>query len=487
MDIDRRELRVVLDRSASPVAFEILTADQAAAAAPRGAMRIANLSRTGMFIEGPGAAEALAMGTSLQFALRFDGDDDHVTGVARVKWVRAKELGPYQPKGLGVQVVEFHDNAERRYLEFLEARLLQLKITDLMDPNFVGVPPAVAVKQVVTSLTQKKAGAAVVVDEDGAALGIFSFADLARLTSRGASLHDSVGLHMTPGPHALSVDQTIDAAYDLMRHGAIGHFPVVEEETVVGLLSTGDLLRHWAEFTDLQARRLSRAYDRAMALIAHDLRTPISLVASTNAMLTSGEITPQEYVDSGFPEILDQSCDTMMHLIDDILDIGRLTQGAVRLEKRVVDVADLVERVARAFVPAAQGKSIDLRISTGGALPRITADPIRLEQVLNNLVSNALKYSPEGSKVVIGAKTNHSRVVIWVSDNGPGIAPDELGRLFKEFGRTSNRPTKGEKSVGLGLAITRRLVEAHGGDIGVESKPGLGTTFTVTLPIGDIQ
>src|SRR5262249_51619894 len=118
---------------------------------------------------------------------------------------------------------------------------------------------------------------------------------------------------------------------------------------------------------------------------------------------------------------------------------------------------------------------------------RIIADPLRLEQVLNNLVGNALKYTPDGGRVAVSAETRHSRVAISVRDTGQGIAPGEQGRLFKEFSPLSSVPSKGEKSTGLRLAIVKRLVEAHHGTIEVESKLGVGSTFRVLLPIGEIQ
>jgi signal transduction histidine kinase len=153
----------------------------------------------------------------------------------------------------------------------------------------------------------------------------------------------------------------------------------------------------------------------------------------------------------------------------------------------MMDVEALVRRVAESFQPAFRGKAVHLALQFPTPLPKIKADPLRLEQVLNNLISNALKFSSANAHVVVGARPVHSKVVIWVMDSGPGIPADQLDRLFREFGGVTNKPTGGEKSVGLGLAITKRLVEAHGGTITVESELGKGTTFTVHLPIEDLQ
>ncbi len=481
MEIERRELRVSLDRAKSPVAFELLDTGRPAVRT----YRLANISRSGMFIEAQDDVP-VQRGSSIHFALRLDKDEE-VTGVAKVRWVRGTDLGPYMPRGVGVQVLEFHENAKKRYLEFLEGCLLDLKITDLMDPAFAALSPLDPLKDAVAHFRDRNADCIVIGDAYGKPLGTFTKTELCAALHLDDFLAQPVASRMKAEPPTLSTDHDTEDAYRIMRQGGLNHIVIVEEGVTVGLLSTKDLVRYWAEFMDLQAKRLSRNYDRAMSVIAHDLRTPIGLIQSTNLMLTSGELTPAEYVNSGLPEILESSCEMMMKLIDDILDVGRIKAGAVRLDFQSVDLEEALQKCARAFGPAAKSKNIAVKIVVQGALPRIKADPLRLEQILNNLVSNALKFSPDGGRVALGAKTLHSKVALWVTDQGPGIAPVELEGLFKDYGVLSNRPTKGEKSTGLGLAITKRLVEAHGGKIEVESTPGFGTTFTVSLPIGDIQ
>ena len=153
----------------------------------------------------------------------------------------------------------------------------------------------------------------------------------------------------------------------------------------------------------------------------------------------------------------------------------------------MIDVEDLIDRVARCFGPSAASKGIAIEVDIPTAVPKVKADPRRLEQVLNNLVSNAIKFCDSQCQIVVGLKAHHSRVAIWVADNGPGIPEHEIHKLFREFSPLTPRPSRGEKSHGLGLAITQKLVEAHGGSIRVESECGVGTTFTVFLPIGSIQ
>jgi signal transduction histidine kinase len=481
MEIERRELRVSLDRAKSPVAFEVLDSVKPESRT----LRVANISRSGMFIEASKDLD-IQQGSSIHFALRLDQEEE-VTGVAKVRWVRGNELGPYMPRGAGVQVIEFHENAEKRYLDFLEGCLLDLHISDLMDPMFATLHPHDKVSDAVALFASKHADCIVISDAYGKPLGTFTKSELCQVVTLPNFLSLPVSAHMTPNPPSLSTDHDTEDAYRIMRRGGLSHIVIVEEGIAVGLLSVRDLVRYWAEFMDLQAKRLIHNYDRAMSVIAHDLRTPIGLIQSTNLMLTSGEMTPTEYVRSGFPEVLESSCEMMMSLIDDILDVSNIKYGSVRLDCQSIDVGEILKRCVKAFGPTANAKNLAVKVILQGVLPKIKADPLRLEQILNNLVSNAIKFSPEGGRIALGAKPLHSKVALWVTDQGPGIPAAEIDGLFKDFAVISNRPTKGEKSTGLGLAITKRLVEAHGGTIAVDSTPGLGTTFTVSLPIGDIQ
>lgn len=481
MQVDQRELRVALARYETPVAFEIRGASREPIP-----YRLANISRSGMFIESSDFPE-LDQGSSLHFALRFGREDEDVTGVARVRWIRPQEGGLYMPRGIGIQVIEFHENAERRYLEFLETCLTNLKVTDLMDPKFVAVAPTTPVGDVLEKMRTSRTSCAVVTDASGIALGIFTLSDLLMATSRTDFIESTIAGLMTVDPVVLSTDHETDDAYRIMRQGTVQHFPVVEDSVVVGVLSTADLIRYWSEYMDLQTRCLARSYDRAMSVIAHDLRTPIGLIQTTSQMLLSGEMSTAEFSSSGLTEIVESSCDMMMTLIDDLLDVGGIRSGVVRLDCKAIDLEELLGRVSRAFGPSAGSKRIALSTSIEGGLPRIKADPVRLEQVLNNLVSNALKFTPDSGSVVIGARLTHSTVTIWVVDSGAGIPSGEIASLFKDYARASTRPTRGEKSTGLGLAICKRLVEAHGGSIEVQSTMGIGSTFTVTMPIGDLQ
>jgi signal transduction histidine kinase len=171
----------------------------------------------------------------------------------------------------------------------------------------------------------------------------------------------------------------------------------------------------------------------------------------------------------------------MLKLINDLLDLTTIEAGELKLAPRQVELRPFLEEATRWHAVLAGAKDIDVTLRDV-ADGWVRADPIRLRQVLDNLISNAVKYSPSGSTVSVAAERATQAWRLSVQDQGPGIHPEDRERLFQEFARLSAKPTAGERSTGLGLAIARRVVEAHGGSIGAESTPGEGATFFVLLP-----
>jgi signal transduction histidine kinase len=172
----------------------------------------------------------------------------------------------------------------------------------------------------------------------------------------------------------------------------------------------------------------------------------------------------------------------MLTLLDDLLDVTQIEAGKLNLNLEPLDLGQfLAEMVQRqAMMAAVKGTRVILAtVPAGDAL----ADPVHLRQVVDNLISNAVKYSPPGSTVTVRVdRSNGSGWRVNVEDEGPGITQADRKNLFKDFARLSAQPTGGEESIGLGLAISRRVVEAHGGKIGVDSEPGQGANFWFTLP-----
>ena len=172
----------------------------------------------------------------------------------------------------------------------------------------------------------------------------------------------------------------------------------------------------------------------------------------------------------------------MLHLIDDFLDVSSIESGNLRLDRCPLDPRKLLEHNVLLNAVLAQKKNIQVALEIEGALPMLSLDEGKIGQVLNNLISNAVKFSQSGTAVTVHAVAEGGGVQIAVRDQGPGIPEGERGKLFQPFGKTSVRSTAGESSTGLGLAIVRKIVEGHGGRIWVESEVGVGSAFLFTLP-----
>jgi two-component system OmpR family sensor kinase/two-component system sensor histidine kinase BaeS len=211
-----------------------------------------------------------------------------------------------------------------------------------------------------------------------------------------------------------------------------------------------------------------------MADIAHELRTPLSVIQGRLEGLLDGVYPRDDQVIGG---LIDETR-LLSRLVDDLRTLANAESGTLHLQKEPTDLAVLIQDVVRSFSVEAQGRHLSLGVDAPPDLPLITVDPLRIREVVANLVSNALNHTPAGGTVSIAATALNERVVVTVTDTGSGIAPDELPKIFDRFykGRSS-------RGSGLGLTIARNLVAAHGGAIRAESLPGRGTTVTFTLPV----
>jgi len=232
-----------------------------------------------------------------------------------------------------------------------------------------------------------------------------------------------------------------------------------------------------------QVLQLNKLQNHFLGVAAHDLRTPLTIVIGYVTLLRSGMLGE---LPEASAEVLDRTegaCQTMLSLVDDLLSVAAIQSGSVALATESTDIAPYLEECLEVNQPLGLEKSIQLRLEIEPGLPAVSMDRRRIGQVLGNLISNAIKFSHEGTTTTLGARRTAVEVEIFVSDQGQGIPEDEQHELFGDFTRTSVRPTGGEPSTGLGLAIARRMVEAHGGTIRAQSKPGEGSTFSFTLPL----
>ncbi len=233
--------------------------------------------------------------------------------------------------------------------------------------------------------------------------------------------------------------------------------------------------------TNEQLRQMHREKDAFIGVVAHDLRNPVASIYTASYFL----LDPRYGIEAEEQEqiLLDirGQAEYMIGLINDLLDVSQIESGELTLRLEEIDLRDFLQATVRRHGKLAtrKGSRVILAAMPGGT---VRGDPLRLRQVLDNLLDNAVKFSPHGSTVRVEADREPDGWRIRVIDQGPGISEDDRAQLFEYFGRSSARPTGDEGSTGLGLAITRRVVEAHGGEIGVESVPGEGATFWFTLP-----
>src|SRR5207248_9553588 len=223
------------------------------------------------------------------------------------------------------------------------------------------------------------------------------------------------------------------------------------------------------------------AKDQFLATLSHELRSPLNVMIGWIQMLRSGQIGPDAAA-RGF-DVLERSVRLQAKLIDDLLDVSRIITGKLRVEKRRIDLATIVEAAADAARPAANAKRVTLTATVEPSL-FMEADPQRLQQVVSNLLTNALKFTPEHGSIDVRLDRVEGSARIVVRDSGIGIAPDLLPRIFDRFQQGDSSTTRTHGGLGLGLAIVRHLVEQHGGHAAAASAgAGHGSTFTLSLPL----
>jgi signal transduction histidine kinase len=250
----------------------------------------------------------------------------------------------------------------------------------------------------------------------------------------------------------------------------------------------GQLTASNAELNEANARlrELAEMREEFLALTTHDLRSPLTVISGVISFLSSGrlgELSPEQ---KNMVAMMERNTQNLIELVNDLLDAAKLESGSLQLEPTDVDLRALIHETCEPFVQLAREKGLtlaqeDVAPETPGV---VRADRAKLRRVIVNLLSNALKFTPKGGRVSVRVEpAGAGEVCIAVADTGVGIAAADLPLLFDKYEQAHHRATRGEKGTGLGLYITRQLVELHGGTIRVESEVGRGSTFSFTLPV----
>ncbi len=294
--------------------------------------------------------------------------------------------------------------------------------------------------------------------------------------------------------------EALTSAAKAMEHGDLSQRVKVKSRDEVGELASAfnAMAGSLAKTEELRRNMVSD--------VAHELRTPLTNIRGYLEAMRDGVLAPDKAtLDSAYEEAIH-----LTRLVDDLQDLALAEAGQLKLDKSATDLADVVERAVRAVAPQAMDKGIDLSVNVAGKLPQVEVDQVRITQVLLNLLSNALVHTPEGGAVGVSATTDQPSamslqsptdtsqnpeprtqnlgaatpfVLVSVSDTGHGIAHEHLPYIFDRFYRVDPSRARSTGGSGIGLAISRRLVEAHGGRIWVESGPGKGSRFRFSLPL----
>ncbi|MGZ5891623.1 MAG: hybrid sensor histidine kinase/response regulator [Caldimonas sp.] len=266
--------------------------------------------------------------------------------------------------------------------------------------------------------------------------------------------------------------------------------PIEEAETVRlalqqagALLAARDAERAAAFAREAEARsdaeRSNAAKDEFLAMLGHELRNPLSAMKSASTLLATPAVQPAVHDRSR--QVIERQIGRLTDLVNDMLDVARLNSGKIVLDRRIVDMAEVARHVLGSFQDA--GRSLHVRVVAALEPAWVFADETRLEQVISNLLDNACKYTPPGGHVRVETATDADGATLTVSDDGSGIAPELLPRIFDVFAQGERTLERAQGGLGLGLTVVRRLVALHGGTIVAESAgPGRGATFRLRLP-----
>ena len=274
--------------------------------------------------------------------------------------------------------------------------------------------------------------------------------------------------------HPLS-DNTLDALALVAQGVALSMRRYETEEERAALLRVAERAREIAEVAN-------RSKDEIIATVSHELRTPLNAILGWARLLESGDLTKSEVLEAA--SVIERNVRAQAQLIDDLLDVSRITSGKLRLDLQTVDLPAVVREAVSVVAPTVAAKSIRLDCVLDPDAGPVSGDADRLQQIVWNLLTNAVKFTSKGGKVQVRLIRAASHVELTVIDDGQGMSADFLPHVFERFTQADSTNTRSHGGLGLGLAITRHLVEAHGGWIRAFSDgPGTGATFSVHLPI----
>ena len=295
---------------------------------------------------------------------------------------------------------------------------------------------------------------------------------------------------------------TIDSALEAMKLGASDYItkPLNLDETLVRLRKVLEERQRFVRLKDFadqleranqELRKIDAMKSEFVSVASHELRTPLAAIKNAVQLMLSGKTGEINENQEKFLSMAERNINRLTNILNDLLNLSRIESGKIELKFENIELKAMIELTASSLRPHADGKSIQIEVEIPEQLPAVYGDQEKIEQILTNLIGNAIKFTPDGGKILISVKPlSHDKkegygnmVAISVKDTGIGIPAEHLDAIFEKFHQVERSLNRSVSGTGLGLAITKGLVEAHQGKILVESEVGNGSTFTFTLPI----
>jgi PAS domain S-box-containing protein len=268
-------------------------------------------------------------------------------------------------------------------------------------------------------------------------------------------------------------------------HSSPGKFTEQHERLAVGVSGWASLALENARLF-VEAQNANRMKDEFLAVLSHELRTPLNAIVGYSRLLRGGMLSPEK-AERGL-ETLERNAKWLTQIVDDVLDVSRIVSGKIRLDVQPVDLAPVIGNAVATVLPGADAKGVRLHTVIDPKVGPVSGDPDRLQQVIWNLLANAVKFTPRGGRIQLQLERVNSHLEISVSDTGQGISAEFLPYVFDRFRQADAGTTRRAGGLGLGLAIVRHIVEMHGGAVYASSAgEGQGATFRVTLPLMSVQ
>lgn len=297
---------------------------------------------------------------------------------------------------------------------------------------------------------------------------------------------------------------TIDSAIEAMKEGASDYItkPLNIDELVLRLKKVLEEKQRFIRMKDYieqlerankELKRIDQVKSEFVSIASHELRTPLAAIKNAIQLMLKGKTGEINEAQNKFLTMADRNINRLTNILNNLLDLSRIESGRMNMKFQNIQLKNLIELTVTSMKPQAEEKSINIESDIPRSLPDVYGDPEKVEQILVNLLGNAIKFTPPGGSIQISARPfykegdpDHGKMVsISVKDTGPGIPKEHLEAIFEKFHQVEDSIHRTAGGTGLGLAITKGLVEAHYGKIWVESEVGKGSTFTFTLPISE--